>query len=185
MRPCAPHSRALYHPVRQLTDLKRTLSSADIPAQQTYRLGAQAASRPPAWPVVRSDSRLAGRLSAKPLVHPLLCAFLASLARETCTCARVNAESRTFFRERGLQPPSQMLALHVYKCRQRLHVADRVYRLQTIFSCAQVNEGGGLLVCEVAGMNRTVGQPSRHARRTLVRCIPCGPLPLRLRSAEG
>ena len=54
----------------------------------------------------------------------------------TCPCARVNAVSRPFFRERGPRPPSQILSLHVYNMptvstisRPRLLVVHSVYRL--------------------------------------------------------
>ena len=72
--------------------------------------------------------------------------LLASLAQETCTCARVNAVGILFWGKEGLRPASQMLALRVYNMptmstisRPRLRMADRVYRLQTTFTCAWVN----------------------------------------------
>ena len=96
----------------------------------------------------------AGQPSAEPLVHPALrlphslcspeaCAFLARFARSRdmhmCTSKRCKLRVYNI-------PAASTIS------RPRLHVADRVCRLQTAFSCARVNGGGegggGFLVWE-------------------------------------
>ena len=79
--------------------------------------------------------------------------FLACFARlrDVHVCMLlVNAVGGLFLGKAGLWPSSPILALRVYNMptvytisRLCLHVADRVYRLRTAFSCARVNTIGG------------------------------------------
>ena len=122
--PPAPHLR-LRQPPPQPPCVPR-------PRQPPSPLSALHLYQPPHAPHAHQN------VSTRPLSHSCAPSSLALLAQETCPCAWANDLSRSYFGERGVQPPSQTLSLCVYNMlivstssRSRLLGAESVYRPQT------------------------------------------------------